>query len=98
MRLRIHPQAEAEFLSSVDFYSDESIQAAQHFIEEVGRALDEISVAPLRYVRYEGETHFKPLDRFPFSIVYRIKEEEVQVIAILHQARRPGYWQGRELK
>jgi hypothetical protein len=32
---------------------------------------------------------------FPFSIIYRAWEEEVYLVAIAHQHRRPGYWRRR---
>ncbi len=35
------------------------------------------------------------LKRFPFSIVYEIGDEEVQILAVAHGRRRPGYWKGR---
>ena len=35
------------------------------------------------------------LDRYPYSLIYRIVAEGVQVIAVAHSRRRPGYWSGR---
>ena len=35
------------------------------------------------------------LDRYPFSIVYRELLHEIQVIAVAHAKRHPGYWRGR---
>ena len=33
--------------------------------------------------------------RFPYTMVFRIQDASVRVIAIAHQSRRPGYWVGR---
>lgn len=33
--------------------------------------------------------------RFPFSLVYRLRDHEVEVVAVAHGKRRPGYWQPR---
>jgi hypothetical protein len=33
--------------------------------------------------------------RFPFSSVYRMREDEVEIIAVAHGRRRPGYWRSR---
>jgi plasmid stabilization system protein ParE len=41
-----------------------------------------------------GERRFV-LDRFPYTILYRVREDEVFVTAIAHQSRRPGYWRRR---
>jgi hypothetical protein len=38
------------------------------------------------------------LQRFPFSIIYRVESTWVLVVAIAHQRRRPGYWRRRGVK
>ncbi|MBP88756.1 MAG: hypothetical protein CMJ64_18930 [Planctomycetaceae bacterium] len=35
------------------------------------------------------------LERFPYFVVYRETEEKLQVIAIAHGKRKPGYWRRR---
>ena len=35
------------------------------------------------------------LDRFPFSVVFFIKDDVVHVVALEAQRKRPGYWKGR---
>ena len=33
--------------------------------------------------------------RFPYSILYTLEGDEVVVLAVAHQSRRPGYWTRR---
>jgi hypothetical protein len=33
--------------------------------------------------------------RFPFLVVYRVVGSEIEVIAVAHARRRPGYWRSR---
>jgi hypothetical protein len=33
--------------------------------------------------------------RFPFSIVYSVGGDNLRVLAVAHQSRRPRYWRGR---
>ena len=35
------------------------------------------------------------LRRFPYLVVYRTFDAAIQIIAIAHGRRRPGYWQER---
>jgi plasmid stabilization system protein ParE len=35
------------------------------------------------------------LDRFPFTVVYQIEEDEIVILALAHMSRRPGYWSRR---
>jgi plasmid stabilization system protein ParE len=36
------------------------------------------------------------LHRFPLSIVYVERGEEIVIVAVAHQRRRPGYWRRRQ--
>jgi toxin ParE1/3/4 len=35
------------------------------------------------------------LHSFPFDLVYRERQGQVQVLAVAHRRREPGYWVGR---
>jgi hypothetical protein len=35
------------------------------------------------------------LDRFPFTLPYQIKGDELVILALAHTSRRPGYWSRR---
>jgi plasmid stabilization system protein ParE len=62
---------------------------------EVRSALERISEFP-ESGSPEGEDLRKVfLDRFPFTLVYRVRGDEIEVLAVMHQRRRPGYWRTR---
>lgn len=36
------------------------------------------------------------VDRFPYSIIFRLLDKDtVQVLAVAHGSREPGYWKNR---
>ena len=35
------------------------------------------------------------VDRFPYSIVFVQRDDEIEVLAFAHRKRRPGYWRNR---
>lgn len=37
-------------------------------------------------------TRLLPLHKFPYSLIYRLQDDAVRIIAIAHHSRRPGYW------
>ena len=35
------------------------------------------------------------VNRFPYHVVYRVREEDIYVVAVAHTSRRPDYWKHR---
>jgi plasmid stabilization system protein ParE len=35
------------------------------------------------------------VNRFPYNVVYRIRELDIYVVAVAHSSRRPDYWKNR---
>jgi len=90
-----HPEAIAEAAAAVEWYQERSDAAAAAFLAELDRAVEGIAEAPERWPQYLHETRRFLLHRFPFAIVYRRVAAGVQVVAVAHGRRRPGYWKGR---
>lgn len=94
-RLEIHPSALAEFKSALTWYMERNETAAEKFVAELDRAMDLLLATPRRWPMGEHGSRKFVLRRFPFAIVYREKQAVVQVLAIAHGHRRPGYWKDR---
>lgn len=69
------------------------------FVNAVGTAVAGISESPRMGSLVPGVSdqaiRRKPLRRFPYHIVYMELSDRVQILAIAHDRRRPGYWVGR---
>jgi plasmid stabilization system protein ParE len=92
MIARFHPEADEELIEAREWYHARSEVAAQAFSLEIDAAIKRITEAPLRYpIGQRGERRFM-LDRFPYTILYRVREDHVYITAVAHQSRRPGYW------
>jgi plasmid stabilization system protein ParE len=90
--LKYHPEARNELRAAYGWYVQRSIQAADGFYEEILPALDRLHRQPRLYPSYIYGTQRVLLARYPFAIVYRDLAREIQIIAIAHAKRRPGYW------
>ncbi len=45
---------------------------------------------------FEGNLRKCRFDVFPYALVYRIEDaDNLQVIAVMHLSREPGYWRNR---
>lgn len=93
--LRFHPDAERELLEAQGWYRERSEVAAQAFALEIDRAVNAIMTAPTRWPRSQRGERRITLSRFPYSVLYRLRTDEVFVVAVAHQRRRPGYWRQR---
>lgn len=95
MKIRKLSSAEEEFVEAAEFYLSESPRAAERFAVEVEEAVLDIARDPLRDRIFEGRARRRLLKNFPYSIIYLVYETEILIIAIMHHARKPGYWKNR---
>ena len=93
--LHIHPEALAELKLAVSWYQEQNQTAALNFVTELDRAVDLVIESPRRWPRGEHGTRKVVLQRYPFAVIYRERKTVVQILAIAHGRRRPGYWKKR---
>jgi plasmid stabilization system protein ParE len=93
--VRFHPTADDELLEATTWYVERSSTAAVGFVREIEHALERIAEAPERYpLTLHGRRRFVLLN-YPYDVVYRVRPRVVEVVAIAHHSRRPGYWRNR---
>ena len=94
--VRVVPDAEAEFEASARWY-EEHADLRTEFVAAVDEALFAISEGPQRYPLWRADSAYRKyvVRRFPFVIVYRVRDEYVEVLAFAHTRRRPDYWKKR---
>jgi plasmid stabilization system protein ParE len=95
VEIRLHPSAEQELRAAYLWYLDRNGIVAEAFQLEIDHAMEVISESPDRWPRLTESERRYVLPRFPFSLVYRVKPQFVEVIAVAHQKRKPGYWNKR---
>ena len=89
-------QAQSELLEATQWYlTDGGPAVAEQYEWAVQRALRLLAFMPqLGSPSYPGVRTW-PLKQFPYTLVYRVKGGVISVLAVAHQSREPGYWQGR---
>lgn len=96
MKVSVHPSVADELRETAKFYSDRADQTlGLAFIAEFERALNLLTHTPELGATWRGISRRFPLRRFPYNLVYQIKPDELRVIALAHQRRRPSYWKNR---
>jgi len=92
---RFLPPAEEEMTEASLYYETASSGLGQDFPDDLQRtvaAVREYSVIGQPAGRGFRQTPFR---RFPFLLIYVEVKEDIVVVAVAHQRRRPGYWGGR---
>lgn len=93
--LSIHEVADTEINEAADFYDLESPKLGGMFIDEIQRALQSIVEFPDAAPLIRGRIRKRIVARFPYSLVYSARENEIRILAVAHHKRRPFYWRGR---
>ena len=90
--------AQAELEASTDWYEAQADGVGHKFVQCVDEALREIERSPSAFPRWDRDQRFRRfvMQRFPYIVFYRELAEQIEVIAVAHGARSPGYWLNRK--
>jgi plasmid stabilization system protein ParE len=92
---QVHPEAEAEADGAFEWYWLRSESSALAFDAELRETFSVLRKSPRMCSPYLQGTRRLMLKRFPYFVVFRELPRKIQIIAIAHAKRRPGYWRGR---
>jgi hypothetical protein len=64
-------------------------------LDELEGTIKRIDSSPGQFPGYAFGTRKALLDRFPYLVIFRETAGGVEIIAVAHGRRRPGYWRDR---
>lgn len=89
--------ASDELIAAIAWYEEQRVGLGRELFEAVTATIDLIRTHPeigaARPTRHPSRQ--LRVSRFPYNIVYRIRDQAIYVVAVAHSGRRPGYWQHR---
>lgn len=94
------PDAEEEIKHELRWYENQSAGLGDDLWREIQHTVALISGHPqigsvVTRVRVTPQVRRVRLRRFPFYIVYREFDEEIELVALAPTSKRPGYWRYR---
>lgn len=95
LQVVFHPDAVEEAAAARLWYAERSQSAGDSFLAELDHGIESISAAPERFPLFVHGTRRYLFQRFPFQIVYRLTNSLIEIVAVAHGRRRPGYWRSR---
>jgi plasmid stabilization system protein ParE len=95
MKSFLRQEAREELNDATLYYERLREDLGDEFIEDFLLSLTEIEEAPTRWPEIEPAIRRVRMSRFPYAVVYRLSGNDIDIIAVAHQARREGYWRDR---
>jgi toxin ParE1/3/4 len=89
--------ATAELTHAIRWYEQQRTGLGGELLDAIAETIDLIRTHPEIGVprparRPSRQLHVK---RFPYNVVYRIRDNDIYVVAVAHTSRRPNYWRDR---
>jgi toxin ParE1/3/4 len=91
-----HPLAEQELLDAVSYYEEQEIGLGLEYLDEVEHAVNFLMRYPEAGSKVRGSIRRLTLPKFSYSLLYRVMEEQIRVLAMAHHKRKPKYWVDRQ--
>ncbi|MCA8938028.1 MAG: type II toxin-antitoxin system RelE/ParE family toxin [Planctomycetes bacterium] len=97
MTYSLHPEATKELEEALAFYREQGgVGLARAFLAEFERVATLLASNHGFGTLTSGRRRSFPLRRFPYSLIYSSTGQDIRILVVGHQHRRPGYWSGRK--
>lgn len=88
MLVRITPAAQSDVSKAHAHYEAARPGLGNEFVESVDQTIEKIGRNPLVYRKIMGENRRCNIERFPYALFFRVKDDVI-VVACLHANRGP---------
>lgn len=95
-KLNLHDEAEAELSEIFLYYADKNPDIALRFYQEITDSFSHILRQPKMGAPIETPYRKYVTHSFHYIIIYKESTEGINVDAIGHYSREPGYWHHRK--
>ena len=95
MKVIFHAEALEEMLESARYYDERSEGLGWDFLAAVEQATHRITASPHAGPIQRRDVRGRLVAGFPFTVLYSIEPDQIFVVAVMHQRRKPGYWMKR---
>jgi len=91
-RVRLSEFANNELTDACDWYERQQSGLGSRFRSDVREATRRIALSPLLFPVELDEVRRYVMNRFPYTLRYVLRGEEVWIMTVSHQHRSPDYW------
>jgi plasmid stabilization system protein ParE len=91
MHVEFLTSAQAELAEAVDYYNSQRKGLGFEFAEEIQRIVQH----PRAWTNLSKRTRRCRTQRFPYGVIYQIKDNTILIVAVMHLRREPRQWKDR---
>lgn len=92
MQIRFADIANDELVDACDWYEQQQTGLGLRFKDAVRDAAQRIARTPLLFPVDLEDVRRYVMNRFPYTLRYVLRGDEVWIVAVSHHHRRPDYW------
>jgi plasmid stabilization system protein ParE len=93
--VRFHSAAQIEAIEAAVPYERQRTGLGLRFIDALSNTVSRIQTNPFLYRVVEEEARKCRVLRFPYGVIFRPAIGDIEVVAVMHLRREPGYWKSR---
>ena len=92
MKLSVHPGADLDLADAFRFYKREAgAGVAKRFLAEFERVTSLLHEFPDLGTPTSDRRRVYPLSGFPYTVIYRRRDDELRLLVVRHQSRDPQH-------
>lgn len=95
MTVEFDPEADIEFREAASYYEFCKRGLGERFIKAVESTTARIAASPEQFPIVEADVRRALVRVFPYGVWFTIEKEHIQIQAVAHCHREPGYWRKR---
>ena len=93
--LVLRQEAESDIFANRYWYNQQRDGLGDSFVDAVRELVNQVKDAPERFAVSFGNIRRAKTRRFPYVVYYRLLDDRIEIIAVLHASRDPRIWQRR---
>ena len=95
LRPAFRKAARLEYDEAAGWYESQRPGLGIEFVSEIERALLQACEMPQRFPRMLADVRCVRVRRFPYSVFFRVRSDQLIVLSVFHARRDPAYWRER---
>ncbi|GAB6042013.1 type II toxin-antitoxin system RelE/ParE family toxin [Endothiovibrio diazotrophicus] len=95
---RIHRAARREIGAAANYYREKQPGLERRFLDALEDAIRRVRTNPSIHRKVEDDIRkcrLPRFPRFPFGLLFRERLDRIEILAVMHLRRDPGYWKNR---